>query len=481
MKNRRYFRSFGILTVLLFITVVSTAQESLRTGYFLNGNLYRHKINPAMMNDQNYISLPVLGGVSVNAAGDVGIDNFVFRNNAGEKVTFMHSSVDANEFLSGIGSENKIMADIDMTIMSAGFSAFGGYNTIDIGFHSRTGASVPYEMFDFMKNLDYNSSYSINDVNILTRNYVDIAFGHSRKITKDLTLGARVKFILGLAYADVNLDRVDVISNPSALKWTVRTQGSANVSFGGDFKYSDNRMINGTKAVNGYDDPSLGVNGFGMGIDFGAVYDLSNVLTKGLIVSASVTDLGFMNWKKVSKAVIDQNNPFEFDGFEYVKEHDVSPDDIDEQFNSLKDDLEEFLFFEDKGKGSESSSLAATLNLGVEYKMPFYDKLSAGVLFTNRFDGDYSFYKVSLMANIAPVKWFEFAVSGTKSTFGTGFGAMANVRFTGFNLFVGTDCFFSDLGEYSIPAKDMNASVSVGVNVPFGKRGGKSKKVEIAE
>ena len=96
MKNRRYFRSFGILTVLLFITVVSTAQESLRTGYFLNGNLYRHKINPAMMNDQNYISLPVLGGVSVNAAGDVGIDNFVFRNNAGEKVTFMHSSVDAN-------------------------------------------------------------------------------------------------------------------------------------------------------------------------------------------------------------------------------------------------------------------------------------------------------------------------------------------------------------------------------------------------
>ena len=83
MKNRHNLRSFGILAVLLLITVVSTAQESLRTGYFLNGNLNRHKINPAMMNDQNYISLPILGGVSVNAAGDVGIDNFIFRNSAG--------------------------------------------------------------------------------------------------------------------------------------------------------------------------------------------------------------------------------------------------------------------------------------------------------------------------------------------------------------------------------------------------------------
>ena len=473
MKNRHFFKSIGVVAMLLLVSVVVSAQESLRTGYFLSGNLYRHKINPAMMNDQNYFALPFLGGASFNAAGDVGIDNFIFRDNAGEKVTFMHSSVDADDFLNGIGNENKIMADIDMAILSAGFSAFGGYNTIDIGFHSRTGANVPYEMFEFMKDLDYNRDYSISDINILTRNYVDIAFGHSRKITRDLTLGARLKFILGLAYADVTLDKVDVVSNPHALKWSVYTQGEAKVSLGGEFKYSDTRMINGAYAVNGYDDPSFGVNGFGMGVDLGAVYDLSNVLTKGLVVSASITDLGFMNWKKVAKAGITQDNPFEFDGFEYVKEHNVSPDDIDDQFNSLKDDLEEFVSFEDNGEGSESSSLAATLNLGVEYKMPFYDKLSAGLLYTNRFDGDYSFYKMSLMVNIAPVKWFEFAVSGTASTFGSGFGAMANIRFTGFNMFVGTDCFFSDLGEYSMPAKDMNASISLGVSIPFGKRGAK--------
>lgn len=470
MKNSKILKCFVIATLLLS-AVVSTAQESLRTGYFLSGNLYRHTINPALMNDQNYISLPILGAMNVNAGGDVGIDNFVFKNpKGGDKVTFMHSSVDADDFLGGIGDENKVMANIDMTIMSAGFSAFGGYNTIDLGLHSRIGANIPYEMFEFMKVLDYNKDYSIRDVNVLTRNYIDLAFGHSRKITKDLTVGARLKFLFGLAYADINLDKVDVTANPGAAHWTVKTQGYSHMALGGEYEHSKELSKNGKKRVDGYKDPSAGLNGFGMGIDLGVTYDLSNVLTKGLVVSASLTDLGFMSWKKVAKASVSQDDPFEFDGFEYVKEHNVRAEDIDDQFNSLKDDLEDFLSFEDNGEGSESSALAATLNLGVEYKMPFYDKLSAGLLYTNRFDGDYSFYKMSLMINYAPVKWFDMALSGTTSTFGAGFGAMANIRFTGFNLFVGTDCFFSDLGEYSIPANDMNASFSIGVNIPFGKR-----------
>ena len=460
--------------MLLLVSFAAKAQESLRTGYFLKGNLYRHTINPALMNDRNYVSLPLFGEFNFNAGGNVGIDNFVFNSpNGGDKVSFMHESIKADDFLGGLEDENKIMANIDMTIMSAGFFGFGGYNTIDFGFHSHTGMNVPYELFDFMKTADpaVKSSYSIKDVNILTRNYFDVALGHSRKLTKDLTVGARVKFLFGLGYADLSLDKVEVNSDPTSLKWKVQTQGKANIGIGGKFKYSDSRKINGNYVVNGYDDPSLGMTGFGMGVDLGAVYDLSNVLTEGLVVSASLTDLGFMNWKKVSKAKVDGKNPFEFDGFEHVKEHNIkSPDDIDDQFNSLKDDFEDFLSFEDRGEGSESSALAATLNIGAEYKMPFYDKMSAGILFTNRFDGDYSFYNMSMMINVAPLKWLEFALSGTASTFGGGFGAMANIHFTGFNMFVGTDCFFSDLGEYSMPAKDMNASFSIGINIPFGKK-----------
>lgn len=474
MKNRVFNKSFFVLSLFLLVSFAANAQESLRTGYFLKGNLYRHTINPALMNNRNYVSLPILGGMNLDTGGDVGIDNFVFDNpNGGDKVSFMHESVDANDFLGGLENENKIMANIDMVIMSAGFFGFGGYNTIDLGFHSHTGMNVPYELFNFMKTADpaKANSYSINDVNVLTRNYFDVALGHSRKLTKDLTVGARVKLLFGLGYADLSLDKVEINSDPTALKWRVRTQGSADVALGGKFKYSDSRMINGNKVVNGYDDPSLGVTGFGMGIDLGAVYDLSNVLTEGLVVSASLTDLGFMNWKKVSKASANGDNPFDFDGFEHVKKHNITtPKDIDDQFNSLKEDFEDFMSFEDCGEGSENSTLAATLNIGAEYKMPFYDKMSAGLLFTNRFDGDYSFYKMSMMVNVAPLNWLEFALSGTKSTFGSGFGAMANIHFTGFNMFLGTDCFFNDLGEYGIPAEDMNASFSIGINIPFGKK-----------
>ena len=182
MKNRVFNKSFFVLSLFLLVSFAANAQESLRTGYFLKGNLYRHTINPALMNNRNYVSLPILGGMNLDTGGDVGIDNFVFDNpNGGDKVSFMHESVDANDFLGGLENENKIMANIDMVIMSAGFFGFGGYNTIDLGFHSHTGMNVPYELFNFMKTADpaKANSYSINDVNVLTRNYFDVALGHS--------------------------------------------------------------------------------------------------------------------------------------------------------------------------------------------------------------------------------------------------------------------------------------------------------------
>jgi hypothetical protein len=47
---------------------------------------------------------------------------------------------------------------------------------------------------------------------------------------------------------------------------------------------------------------------------------------------------------------------------------------------------------------------------------------------------------------------------------------MANVHLTGFNFFVGTDCFLSKVGKQFIPLENMNASVAFGINIPFGAK-----------
>ena len=137
---------------------------------------------------------------------------------------------------------------------------------------------------------------------------------------------------------------------------------------------------------------------------------------------------------------------------------------------ALGNDLGEMFVLGDKGVADKDEVLSSTLHIGLEYRMPFYDKMSAALLFTNRFNKLYPCHQLSLMLNFSPLKWLNFAISGTNSNLGMGLGAMLNVHCSGFNLFVGTDHFIGKVNKQYIPLKNMNSSVSVGLNIPFGKK-----------
>lgn len=458
-----------IAVVAMLVMVLGASAQALRTGYFLDGNLFRYRLNPALSGERGYFSLPVLGGININSTGNFGLSNFLYESpyNSNELVTFMHSSVSADEFLGNLESDNVMSMNLDFTLLSAGFKAFGGYNTVDVTLRSQTGMSLPYDMLRFMKVMGDNN-YSFGDINMRTRNFVDLSLGHSRKINESLTVGARAKFLLGLAYADVKFDQMNLSMNRN--RWEIAARGEANIALGGAFAYSDEKTASGKTVVNGYEDISAGLQGFGMGLDLGATYDFSELLTPGLVVSASLTDLGYVNWNKTAQASIAPEDSYVFDGFSQMGIHNDSENaSIEDQWETTRDELEDFFALEDKGEGSVKSGLGAKLNLGVEYSMPFYDKLSAGLLYTHCFDDVFSYNQTSLMVSVSPLKILDFAVSGTFSDYGTGFGAMANLHCTGFSFFVGTDCFIGKVGKQYIPLENMNASVSFGVNIAFGK------------
>ncbi|MBO5864429.1 MAG: hypothetical protein J6Q73_00050 [Bacteroidaceae bacterium] len=457
------------VVVVLSVMVLDVSAQVLRTGYFLDGNLFRHRLNPALRGQRGYFSLPVLGGLNINAMGNVGLSNFLYESpyNSNELVTFMHSSVSADDFLGNLESDNLVNMNLDITLLSMGFKAFGGYNTVDLTMRSQTGFSLPYDMFCFMKDMG-RENYSFSDVNMRTRNFADLSFGHSRSINSDLTIGARLKLLFGLAYANAGFDRMNI--SMSSDKWEIAAKGSADIALGGTFTHSEEKSVGDRKVVDGYDDISVGLQGFGMGLDLGATYDLSNCVTKGLVVSASLTDVGFIKWNKAARGAISPENTYVFDGFSEMGIHsDSKNESLEDQWETTRDELEDFFTLEDKGEGSVSSGIGAKLNLGVEYSMPFYDKLSAGLLYTHCFDDLYSYNQTSLMISVSPLSVLDFALSGTFADYGTGFGAMATVHCRGFSFFIGTDCFIGKVGKQYIPLENMNASVSFGINIAFGK------------
>ena len=459
MKNT--IKRFAVTLLFLATTVVAGAQ-ALKTGYFLDGYAYRYRLNPALMNDQNYLSFPLLGEMNLKTAGNLGLADVLYDTPDGTNlVTFMHPSIAAEDFLANINEKNAIAVDFDMTLLSTGFFAFGGYNTLDIGLHSHSSVNIPYDMFKFMKTLG-GGTYSLGNMNVATRNYIDVAIGHSHKIGKDLTIGARFKVLLGAAYANLMVERMNV--ELTGERWMIDAKGALSAAYGGNFTYDENGMLEGFG-----ENIVPGLNGLGMGLDLGVTYDLSNVLTKGLVVSASITDLGYMKWNNVSMAGFDPE-PYVFDGFENVGTSAGQGESVDEQMEAIGRDLQDMFVLADQGVADVSEDLSSTLHIGVEYKMPFYDKLSAAILYSNRFDEVYPYHQFSLMVNLAPANWFSLAVSGTTSSMGMGFGAIANIHCTGFNIFVGSDCFIGKVNKQYIPLDNMNANVAVGINIPFGKK-----------
>ena len=460
---------------MFFVLATGVSAQSLRTGFLMDAGTYRFRLNPAYQNKAGHVAIPMLGNVSVNMFGNVGVGNFIYDSpvNSDELVTFMHSSVDANEFLGDLESENVMRADFDFTVASVAFKAFGGFNTIDVSLRSNMGISAPYDLFRFMKQAG-NDSYSFDDTKMISRNFVDVSIGHSRKIGENLTVGARAKFLFGLAYANVEFDNMSIVTSDS--RWEIAAKGEAEIACGGNWEYSDEKTISGKTVVDGYDDASAGMNGFGIGVDLGDTYDFSDI---GLTVSASVTDLGYISWSNAARAGISPEDRYVFEGFKNSEKfNDMAihrPADgsqsatLDDQWSGLRDDLEDFFALEDKGEGSVSSGIGAKLNLAADYTLPFYKKMSAGVIYTHCFDDVYSYNLASLVLNYTPNSVFDFAVSGSVSDFGAGFGAMANVHFPGFNFFVGTDCFLNKVNKQYLPIEDMNANVSFGVNILLGK------------
>lgn len=120
-----------------------------------------------------------------------------------------------------------------MTLLSAGFRAWGGFNTIDVNMRSTTSLNLPRGLFEFMK-LGMNSSnsvYEMDDLGISSNNYAEIALGHSRQINDKLNVGGKLKFLLGLG--NVNIKMTDMKVQMAEDKWMVQANGEMNTSVKG--------------------------------------------------------------------------------------------------------------------------------------------------------------------------------------------------------------------------------------------------------
>lgn len=463
-----------LLTAALMTVASSAMAQGLNSAYYTEDYKFRHDLNPAYANDQSYISIPALGNISVNTHGNFGYQDVVMKNprygldaNAKKMTTFMNPYISTSDALEGFSSgNNRITGDVNIALLSAGFRAFGGYNTIEVNSKTSFGVALPYELFEFAKNTG-NQTYNIGDIRAHGMSYAELAFGHSHQINKKLRIGAKLKFLFGIARADVEMNDVkaDLAAND---KWLISAQANAHMSMKGfTYKQKSKEYNDPSKGsydyVNDVDVDGAGLSGFGMAVDLGGVYKINDSWT----VNAAILDLGFMRWNNDMLAV-NRENTFTFDGFHdmYVKQNHGG-ETFDDQADKYGDQLADFANLSDQGdQGGRTTGLGATLNLGASYTLPSYKKMTFGFLSSTRIKGAYSWTEGRLSANWTPLKWLDGGVNFAVNSFTASMGWVLNIHPKGYNLFIGMDHLLGKMSKEYIPLSS-NASLAIGMNITW--------------
>lgn len=458
-------RKVAVSALTLALCSNVEAQE-FRTSYFMSTSDFRHQMNPALL-DSAYVGIPVMGNIGIGVTGNIGLKNFVYKTAPGSKydyTTFMSPDVSASEFLGDLHDNNRADLYLNLNIASVAFKAFNGMNLVELNVRSNTNIALPYSLFEFMKKAGEKEHYSIDDLGVRSQNYLELALGHSHQITDRLKVGGKMKFLVGVGYADAKVEKLNLTMNGD--EWKVDGEIRAKAALlDSKFEYDspDKNSPDGRRRIDGIDISGFGIKGFGLAFDLGATYRVMD----GLTVSAALTDLGFISWNDVMKA--SSAGEYTFDGFDniYVSGENEDGNKLGDQFERMGDDLKDIFAVYDDGDGSETTVLAATLNLGAEYEMPFYKPLRVGLLYTGRFNGLYTYHQAMLSANVRPVKWFEASVNTSLGSTGCSFGGVVNFRARHFNIFIGSDKFLGKVSKEFIPLNSCNASVNLGMSIPL--------------
>ena len=122
------------------------AQQNLRSGYFLDGYTYRYKFNPAFQGERGYIALPAIGRIGVGVESSIAMSDVVYPLENGSLATFLHPSVPADDFLSGLKDMNRLGVNVDLGILSTGFRTGKSYHTIDVSLRADAGVNLPKDL-----------------------------------------------------------------------------------------------------------------------------------------------------------------------------------------------------------------------------------------------------------------------------------------------------------------------------------------------
>ena len=447
-----------LLYTLAAVLVCTGAAAQNPTLYFMEGVPLRSQMNPALAPQRGYFNIPVLGGLAVTAGGNTSLAHLLFRRD-GRLVTLLSPSVSSADALSDLHSKNLVNADIRVNLL--GFGAYTAnrkhFWSFDLNLRTSVSTQFPYELFHFFKT---GESAQVRNLGLSSDAYAEAGFNYSFPIGEKFYVGARVKFLVGLARAKSYFTQFNVSLGEN--EWYAEAVGELEVN--------SNLLTIPTRQEAGQDgvyrnyyqlddmefDAKFKPAGYGAAFDIGATYEP----IPNLLVSAAVNDIGFIAWNKASSMHGTVSRRLTFDGAQ-VDASGVA--DIDFDLGELK--------FEQVDEESATRMLHYTMNLGAEYRL-WDRRVGFGALYQIHKYDYAALHNLTASVNFQPVRWF--GLSGSYSFIdnrASALGLGLNLNPGWINFYVATDVLLTKKSAQWIPIKQGRMNFNLGIGVPMGKRG----------
>ena len=450
-----------LATSLLFGLAFGASAQTFYSGYFLDNYNYGHRINPSLQSEKGYFGV----GVNLGVDGNFGINNLLFKGPDGSLVTGLNSSVSASTFIGALPDKLQLGIDGNTPLVSLGFWGHnGGFSTIEVNLRTPTTLSVPKGVFEMLKVGSTGTTYDLSGLGMDVKAYAEVALGHSHKISDLLTIGAKVKVLVGLGSERLNVNRMDVTLGEK--EWSVKADaelsGACNMlNIPLD---SDGNLDLASTSFAGKFSPA----GFGAAVDLGATFKPIS----GLEISAAVTDLGAISWKTTVKGTSSSNVTYTGASEEIDLMNgggSVIGDELSGALNKLTDLLEL------KGQTvSESAMQMIPVNVNVAAKYKVLPVVKVGAMANMQFYKGTTVFDGRIGAAVTPLDWLSLAANVGTGTYGPNAGAALSVTLAVINIFAGVETRFGRVGSYNglpvLPLDKFYTCATAGVSISVGKR-----------
>lgn len=296
---RKSWKAIFLFSLLCFIFPILHAQDN--TLYPLKVIPQSNQLNPAYIHPcRVYIELPVLSSIrlSIRNTG-FGFHDAIHTVAGDASGTY---SLDLENLDKKLQRMNYFLTQIDLDLLGFGFPVKDWYFTFGIIHHTSLRVTYPDDLVTIKDgNWDVSGDQAIpirfNGLGFDFTAWNTIGISAARELDDNLTAGLRIKYIQGMGNFNTRRSKLELNTGETPISLEAIARYRLNASFPVTLGYDDTGLVNGVSLDNAF---SNIVGDFifnrnrGAAIDAGLEYRWDSKTS----LSASITDLGFIRWKK---------------------------------------------------------------------------------------------------------------------------------------------------------------------------------------